>query len=143
MSAREDLHQLVDALPEDVLPRVTGSVSETNDERQLRQITLLVERAAAPDGGTLRQRGGRLVPAPWKSRHRLAAGPDQTASGVCRNQLAGSAGTKTPLPALTPAPRCAILRATLRGAADGPLEPPPVRAGRGRGGARNFGQEVT
>src|SRR5262245_16563513 len=109
MSAREDLHQLVDALPEDVLPRVTGSVSETKDERQLRQITLLVEKAAAPDGGTIRQRGGGLVPAPWQSRHRLAAGPDQTASGVCRNQLARSAGTKTPLHASTPAPRRAIL----------------------------------
>src|SRR5262245_35866837 len=132
MSAREDLHQLVDALPEDVLLRVTGSVSEPNDERQLRQISLLVEKAAAPAGGTLRQRGGRLVPAPWKSRHRLAAGPDQTVSEVCRNQLAGSAGTKAPLHALPPAPRRAMLRATPRGATDGPPEPPPLRAERGR-----------
>jgi len=44
MSVREDLHQLVDALPEDVLPGFTGSVSDTNDERQLRQITQLVEK---------------------------------------------------------------------------------------------------
>src|SRR5262249_31105024 len=33
--------------------------------------------------------------------------------------------------ALTPAPCRAILRATPPGAADGPLEPPPVHAGRG------------
>jgi len=94
MSAREDLHRLVDDLPEDVLPRVTGSVSETNDERQLRQITLLVERAAAPDGGTLRQRGGGLVPAPWKSRHRLAAGPDQTASGTAETSSPAALGPR-------------------------------------------------
>src|SRR5262249_38692472 len=36
---------------------------------------------------------------------------------------------------LTPAPRRAMLRATPRGAADGPCESPPVRAGRGRGRA--------
>src|SRR5262249_52757188 len=33
--------------------------------------------------------------------------------------------------ALTPGRRRAILRSTPRGAADGPLEPPPGRAGRG------------
>src|SRR5262249_57504457 len=38
-----------------------------------------------------------------------------------------------PPPALTPGARRAMLRATAGGAADGPLEPPPVRAGRGHG----------
>src|SRR5262249_54108121 len=42
-------------------------------------------------------------------------------------------------PTLTPAPRHASLRVTLWGAADGPLEPSPGRAGRGRGWARAGG----
>src|SRR5262249_55007298 len=113
MSAREDLHQLVDALPEDVLLRVTGSVSEPNDERQLRQIARLVEKAAAPDGGTLRQRGGRLVPAPWKSRHRLAARPPRARRGGGANPAARQRGDNAAAPRLAPrAPPCHAARNT-------------------------------
>src|SRR5262249_47313699 len=96
---------------------------------------------------------GALLLAPLP-RARLPAAPGAAAGGRRRGlsrpqpapaepqrgrSLARSRPPLAPVTVLTPTLGRAMLRATLRGATDGPLEPAPVRTGRGRRWARAAG----
>src|SRR5262249_28708576 len=85
--------------------------------------------------------GRKLAPTPWTP----SCGPRSL------GELARPAAQAPSAPLLTPAPHRAMLPPTPRGATDGPLEPPSVRAGRGYrrlraaggGRARRAGRRTT